>query len=635
MTPNSDPPDDLDELITHHLKRNFYLQLVLLPLAIAGFFFFLKALGLPSGPVLTLGKVSVLIAVLIISYRGFLEAATGPKYLLRAFALALVGAVLAPLFLLGTDLSIPAVAITGFVAFFLLGLGFVRINVPDIARGRHLWTRQKAAFFAHTLRSREDNGIFWGGVRLPFKAVGTHFSITGAPETGKTLLLRLFMQEQLGRRIDCENFDRALVYDPKGDAMPLLRGMRIPSNLIINCNPYDKRAHAWDIAADVTNHDQAEEVAQILIPREPQERPFWNKGPRDILASVMEAFIQNAGTTWTLRDVVTTMLSKTRIQQVLRSYVDGFDTLEAYVGGDPRTWDNVFTTIRTAIRPFRTPAALMHRAYHEHHPLSLRQWKRLPYVLVFGRPQEPTSSLAALNRCMVKLLSNDLLRDSEIDQDRLLTERRTWFFFDELASAGELPGLFELLQLGRSKGVTAVVGFQSIEDLRAHYNGPMADALFAQIAQKAFLRIESPITLNWAEQILGVTEWHGRTPRTVDQRLTVLGTQLMQIKPTNPRNGLTGYYKSAHIPGIWKAKLTGRFLSRHLKPPHPDVPGFDPRPDSDAQLPPWTDQDNNRLGITPKTPSEREEQKRDDAFERQQPTKDDKGLYEIRPEDFL
>jgi hypothetical protein len=582
--------------------HNFYVQVFLFPTCAFAFVELLlhDLLRLsPSTTFFVAGPVA-LASMLSVSYLAFTRLTSVRELLLHATALTFAGLVLSLLTALLLGFS-PILAVPiGLALFCAISAGFVSVSFAPIVRGRQRWTLRQARSAAAKLRQPDDPGVFWGGVQLPFKAVGTHFSIAGAPESGKTLLMRLFMQEQLPL-VTKSNQRRALVYDPKGDALALLAHLS-PNAQIRTLDPFDQRSYAWDLAADVTTVDQANEISKILVPKESETKdPFWIDSGQDLVEHVILAFIHHKAA-WTLRDVVIATLSLNNMRAVLNTYPTGKNIVATYLDGDPKTAANIFATLNSKMKQYRTPAALMYYAHQEERTLALRDWLTQPSILILRRPKHPDSPLAALNRALFKRLSMLLLQQPEIDQANLKHATRVWIFFDELASAGELPGLYELLQLGRSKGVTAVVGFQTLEDIRSHYKPGMADALFGQIANRAVLRLESPTTAKWAQDIMGETEFSAKdakAPYFVYKHPTVLFTEFMTLPPTNPRNGLHGFFKSAHLAGVWKARLTSRFLSQNLIPPDPNTPEFLPRPEDQERLLPWTEEDYKRLHLKP------------------------------------
>src|SRR5262245_66601618 len=95
----------------------------------------------------------------------------------------------------------------------------------------------------------DEEGVFWGGVYLPLSEATSHFMCLGATGSGKSLTMRLLMQRVLPS-IGAGSDSRALVYDAKQDALPLLHAI-CPHARIRTTNSFDPRGVAWDLAADI------------------------------------------------------------------------------------------------------------------------------------------------------------------------------------------------------------------------------------------------------------------------------------------------------------------------------------------------------------------------------------------------
>jgi hypothetical protein len=80
---------------------------------------------------------------------------------------------------------------------------------------------------------------------------------------------------------------------------------------------------------------------------------------------------------------------------------------------------------------------------------------------------------------------------------------RHWFILDEFPAMGKSDFAKDLLNRGRSKGVSFLMGFQSKEGMNACYNENEADQLMSDCANKVFLRAGSPKSAQWMEQYFG------------------------------------------------------------------------------------------------------------------------------------
>ncbi len=181
---------------------------------------------------------------------------------------------------------------------------------------------------------------------------------------------------------------------------------------------------------------------------------------------------------------------------------------------------------------------------------------------------------------------------------------RTLYVLDEVAKAGKLDSLGGLLAKGRSKGVSAVLGFQDMDGLRAVYDKG-ADELVGQCATKALLRMESPGTAEWASRVVGQTEqWEHQVTTapagdsTTHQRTKrdgVLPSEFLSLPPASRDGGLSGYFVVPEV-GAFHRTVPPRAIGDLLRPKGEEA-DFVPRPVEEQYLRPWTEDDLRRLGL--------------------------------------
>ena len=453
-------------------------------------------------------------------------------------------------------------------------------------RGRRLGSFPQALLASRRLMARErDPGLCFGGVELPRSAGRLHFLFTGVTGSGKTLSIRLLLQAvipRIGRGLNT----RALVYDGKRDMLPILHGLGLAPDRIKMLNPFDARSVAWDMARDITTPAAALELAHILIPERGEAQAYFPDTARRILSGVLTALLLTKPGRWTFLDVVLSCRDEERLFRLLQSTAETRELLAEAATG--LTWRSVKSTLDTAMKPFEIIAALWSRSAER---ISLAEWAQGEFVLHLDQHEDLRAPLDALYRVILKRASEMALSQPED------ASRETWFFLDEVREAGRLPGLSRLLTTGRSKGVCVVLGFQDIDGLISVYGREIAHEIVGQCSHKAVLRLESPHTADWAssmfgrleveEQALSVSRNGGRPGTTASVSNTsvpaVLPSEFLDMPVTNPRNGLSGFYLSPLLGG-YRHTLAGRWISSHLVPAAPAVPGFIPRPVSDQFL---------------------------------------------------
>ncbi len=464
-------------------------------------------------------------------------------------------------------------------------------------RGRKLCTYEEAQKCAEKTLPEVDPGMLIGGVRVPLLGPVKHAFIAGQTGSGKTLSIQIMMESVLPM-IRQQRGWRAFVYDDKGDLMPMLRG--IDQNQRIELlNPFDARSAAWDIAVDVQNPESVFEVASVLIPDQSESQPYFRNASRMLMQGVMEAFIKQAPGEWTLRDVIYALGAVDTIKEVIAPHPQIKRDLQDTIGDDI-SFRNVMSTMKTILMPYRSIAEAWHRAWQAGSRVSLSEWISGEFVLVMGKSERHREASNAMTRAIFSRLS------ALLQQEPTLPGGKTWLFLDEAREAAKLDGLKSLLNKGRSKGITAVLGFQAIEGMRDVYGENVADEILGQCSYRACLRAESSKTAEWASALFGRAEVlveegstgpHGESiSEKHDTRNVLLESQFMELPVSGPDNGLCGYYLMANI-GAYRADIRWDSVMKLVSPPA-DIPDFVPHPaSSDLSLSEWTPDDRRRLGL--------------------------------------
>ena len=538
----------------------------------------------------------------------------------RAFALPAVMAAVftAVYFSTGkTANAATAAVIAGAVLLFLTFPGQVTKLVGRMVRGRPRPLASSETKAAETDLPAGDPGITWGGLRIPSQAASSHFMALGTTGSGKTVTIRLLMQDVL-RTIGAGPDHRALIYDAKQDIVSQLASMDLPCE-IYTLNPFDTRCVAWDMARDITEPSAAFQAAVTLIPEDKgSSQPFFVNAAQTLLYGVILAFIIRKSD-WRFSDLIHAMKGPERLRTILEN-VEETKHIPSMLFTDPETLGNIMATIATKVLPYEPVAALWEKAGERK---SLEDWVSDRgtdnYILILGNSEKARAALDALNRVIFKRVSELILDQSE-DRKGL---RRNWIFLDELAEAGKLDGLTSLLAKGRSKGTCVVIGFQDIDALRNVYGKEEANALTGQCNNKAVLRLESPTTTEWATKFFGSYEaievkssetkvhrtWFTTQQQANDsttyaeeyvKRESVLESEISTLPLTNEANGLSGFYVVPAV-GAYRHTYPGSWLfgekSTALAPPVDDVPDIERASPGSQFLAPWDIADFRRLNF--------------------------------------
>lgn len=155
----------------------------------------------------------------------------------------------------------------------------------------------------------------------------------------------------------------------------------------------------------------------------------------------------------------------------------------------------IIATVANATRPFLyLPPADGRLSW------SALQWAEHPEGWLFVTMRDESNSAALpLANLWLDLIVGRLLNSAS---DR----RRVWIVVDELPVLGRQAKLETLVTRGRKRGLAAVLGFQSIAQLRRIYGHEQAAVLASMPSTKLLLRVDEPETAAFIARQIGERE---------------------------------------------------------------------------------------------------------------------------------
>lgn len=471
--------------------------------------------------------------------------------------------------------------------------------------GRELQHRNRSGS-APAAPTSPTGSLRWGPLALPPEEAAQHFAAIGATGSGKTTILRLLLQDVVPT-IGPQSESRMLIFDPKQDVVPLLRGINPRAPLVIT-NPFDQRGAAWNLARDIREPRVATEMAITLIPKEQESQPFFSDAARHLLGGVLTSFMWRE-LDFSFGDVLRALMSARLLKRVLWA-CPHTKYLIGWYFYDKKLLGSVLSTIATKVAAYMPIAACWDTATSK---FSIEDWIRNEYTLVLGCSETSRHTIDAINSCIFKRACDLTLeqRDSKT--------RRSWFVIDEVSESGKISGLGPLAKKGRSKGAAVVLAFQSIEGLR-HPNsfGPqLAADILGQVGHRFIGRLECPETAAWASKLIGDQEirqftvshsYSRESSTTVNESIVIrpalLPSEFLTLPTCDPTNGLSAIYACRNQSGVIVNTLSGHELfNNDLIPFADNVPGFLPRPPESQYLRKWTP--GEEADFAPEPPAKR------------------------------
>jgi hypothetical protein len=323
------------------------------------------------------------------------------------------------------------------------------------------------------------NQLQIGHVPIDFQDEWQHFLLAGGPGTGKSLSLK-WMLDAIRRRDE-----KALVYDPVGD----LVGQFYRPGIDIILNPLDERDAGWYPWSDLERHELPA-FSQAIIP-EPsgQQDPFWSKSAQAVLQALL--------------------LGTRCVDDMLRYGIyESDEVLMALVRKMGKSGlvgqEKTFSGVRAQLAVGLEKLALLHNISPEQHAegrgFSLKRWvesdhdRRWVFLLSRKSQQEALKPL-------ITLWTDTVVRAALSLQPS--PSRRIWLSLDELPSLGKLPSLAPAMAEGRKYGLSAILGLQTIQQLRQTYGREEAAVVYGLPKNRLILRIHDAETCDEMSKELG------------------------------------------------------------------------------------------------------------------------------------
>ncbi len=390
--------------------------------------------------------------------------------------------------------SLLAAGGTSLLAAFGFALAVRCARPPHrVIRGRQLLTGDTArrAFLKSARQEIQNSGL--GLEVLPGLAIGReretrHWLIWGSVGAGKTQTMLHLVLAAIARG------DGVLVIDVKGDMTE-----RLPGDPLLIA-PQDARSMIWDVARDCRTKQDARELATRLIPD--SQDPMWADAAREVLTVCVSALQATKGIAWTWRDLhdMGTASVETLLAMARRHHIDAVRLLE---NPDSRTTQSALSTFQSHMN---VVAALSDAWGNDSTGrFSVSEWLHQPTphrpVILQHDPRYPALSSHWIGGMLALLASS--VGSPSLGESR---ERRIWIFADEFPQLPRLSNFSTLLDLGRSKGVIAVICAQDLAQLRATYGRDRADAWVGMIGTKIITRLNAGRGAEEASQLIGDQE---------------------------------------------------------------------------------------------------------------------------------
>jgi type IV secretory pathway TraG/TraD family ATPase VirD4 len=478
-------------------------------------------------------------------------------------------------------------------------------GVPVVIRGRAFWPLH--AMRAELERFLRNDGVSYGEVRVQFggltipeKLLGPHSVFCGATGAGKTVSMQLFVGTALFMRRKLRH--RVVTHDVKGDQSTFFRHSGVADSDLILCDPGSSRGWAWDLAADVRDHEGARQLAAMLCPLEKSSQPYFSQVAQELATEVLQVLQKIAPRAWTLRDVVLVCRSRELLHEILGHTESGRAAWRNHVENNAAsTAGSLLSTLASKLGSLSYTAGRWSEAKSR---FSLRAFLRDdPKVLLLRNRANRSEVATPVFRALLRFMAEDVLAMPENHDFG-----KTWFVLDEVPSLGVFEKLDTFLSQARSKGGHVLLGFQDIDALASVWGRERANALVGLCTNVTCLQTSSPTTAAYWTKAFGsykfpevsVTESYGHkhsgSSRTTANKTeeAILESEIMNLPPASMQRGIVGCYMTPMV-GMWRGETSPEVMRPLL--PNLTKNKDDEIEDAEVELLPWNAEDRARLGL--------------------------------------
>lgn len=373
--------------------------------------------------------------------------------------------------------------------------------------------------------SMQPGQLQMGFVPIPFSDEQQHFLLAGAPGTGKSLTLKWLLGGIRNRG------EKALIYDPVGDMVSMF--YRPGFDIILN--PLDQRDAGWYPWGDLARHELAGFAKTIIPDPQGQADPFWSVAGQAIVQAL---FRHCQSMDEVLRIAV--MAPQEELKEVIQKA-----GLIGLVGPD-KTFSGVRATLAAPLSKLGCLPNVTLDQYQRGETFRIKEWvqndddRRWVFLLSNKSQFDTLSPLLTLWTDIVVRAALSATPNPN---------RRIWLSLDELPSLGKLAALGPAMAEGRKFGLTAILGLQTIQQLRQIYGKEEASVLYGLPKNRLILRINDQETADEMSKELGEYQ-RRRVTTSVNQ-----GTS-QSVSHGSTMGGFGGGLGDSLLEGVFGSKNT-------------------------------------------------------------------------------
>lgn len=329
-----------------------------------------------------------------------------------------------------------------------------------------------------------------------------HFAVIGKTGGGKTVALLPIMREAINRG------DKVILFDNKGDFTRIINDKDGKQPVIVA--PWDARSAAWDVARDCRTKAEAAELAARFI-GESGGDPMWSEGARQILTGLIHKLQRDKQEGWSWGDLAELLyIDMKDVEKVMEHYhPEGKRAVESLkkeddesgaAGETSKTTQSLLITLSAQLSPVYRMAEAWADVEEKFSVRDFLAGKLKSNVVILQGNASLLGIQNAYIQGIIAMLSSRV--NSPDYEERPASAEGLWLFLDEFPQLGKLPEVKPFLEIGRSKGVRVVMGFQNPSQLKELYDKDGSDSMLDIFQSYIFCMLGSEAS-KWASDSIG------------------------------------------------------------------------------------------------------------------------------------
>lgn len=326
-----------------------------------------------------------------------------------------------------------------------------------------------------------------GELKIPVANETKHFFLIGRTGAGKSqVLLRAMAHlKKGGAKIIC--------CDSKGD---YLTTQYNPHRDLIFF-PVDARSVKWSLFNDIQTALDIQIICHSLIPDRLDGDPFWTVASRSVLRGVLHYAWRTTNGEKVENKYIWELLKSgaANLSKMLKEIPEGHTGHSMIIDPGSKQTQGVIANLLQDL-------AIMELMSHQDGDFSLKKWLHdpAPGTLFIVNHSKARNFQKPILTLLVDIAANEIL---SMDDD---SNRRVYFFLDELGALHKMSSLIELLTRARSKGAAVFLGSQEIGQITAEYGRELTSTIINNCGSKVILTVSEPETERFISDMIGDVE---------------------------------------------------------------------------------------------------------------------------------